>query len=263
MTRGELVVTCQHCGKLNRFRPYPRPGQLAVKPQSTSRLNHLFESETRSPFGGQHSLRSEAATLPGNYDKTTPVSKIETGDITAAAYDAGISLAIAGVGATGIMLLVGYSEWYVAGPMLGFVVGAGRYFGMVNFAKGLTKIIESWGSDEVEVIEAPEPLPKVPPLEVVHKNERGAIQSIQRFNHLPQNVLENFPHFAQQAEIKGLSVDAWTGAGGVFSKSEFNELMNALAEAGIVEWVNPNAKAQGRRVTRSGARALAELAKMT
>lgn len=142
---------CPHCGK--QIYAIPKPGQLAIKPARSNRLSHLFESETRSPFGGQHSLRSEAATLPGNYDKTTPVSKIETGDITAAAYDAGISLAIAGVGATGVMYLVGYGEWYVAGPMVGFAVGAGRYFGMVSFAKGLTRIVENWASDEVEIVE--------------------------------------------------------------------------------------------------------------
>ena len=265
-----IVVKCGYCGKTTQYYAAPQPEQLgAMQPN-----RHLLASDARSIFGGQRQrLHSDAASAApgvpsgpsGNYDKTTPISKIEPGDISTAAYDAGISFAIAGVGTAGLMYLAGYSEWHVGGPLAGFVVGAGRYFGMVNFAKSLTRIVECWVSDEVEIVEeapGPDPTPGVPPLEVIHKNGKGTIQSVQRFSHLPANVLLNLPTFAQQAPIKGLSQTTWSGSGGLFSKPEFSQLMSALHEAGIVEWVNSNAPAQGRRVTRSGQRALAALSKM-
>lgn len=114
---------------------------------------------------------------------------------------------------------------------------------------------------EVKPELAPEPIPE-PTFEVIHKSEKGTILSVQRFSHLPQNVLDNLASFAQQVEFKGLSEATWTGKAGVFSKPEYTALMVVLHEAGIVEWVNPKAKAQGRQVTRNGKLALAHLAKM-
>lgn len=56
---------------------------------------------------------------------------------------------------------------------------------------------------------------------------------------------------------RGLSESDWTGGGRPFSRAEYSELMDALARARVVKWVNPRAHAQGRELTKMGREALA------
>jgi hypothetical protein len=55
---------------------------------------------------------------------------------------------------------------------------------------------------------------------------------------------------------RSLSVSSWTGSGGSFSQSEYEDLMAFLENARVVEWVNPKHKRQGRQLTKMGKAAL-------
>lgn len=262
---------CPHCGK--QIYAVPKPGQLAVKPQKTNRLNHLFENSVKSPLSPARRSMSQAVDIPlsvigdknvpvaGDWHRSTPIDRLNVHDIFTSLLDAGVVGSVCAVAGGSVLLAVDFDHFLIGTATCGFLGFSFRYLKMIDFAKSLTSMLEEFISDRLEV--SVNPATEVPPLEVVHRNEKGTIQSIQRFNHLPQNVLDNLASFASQAGIKGLSVDTWTGSGKLFSKKEYTSLLDALAEAGIVEWNNPSAKAQGRRVTRAGARALAELAQMT
>jgi hypothetical protein len=62
---------------------------------------------------------------------------------------------------------------------------------------------------------------------------------------------------------RSLSVHEWTGKGGLCTRQEFERLRAKLLEAGLVRWVNTNAHNQGVTLTRKGAVALGELAKLS
>ena len=53
---------------------------------------------------------------------------------------------------------------------------------------------------------------------------------------------------------------AWTGAGGLFSRAEFDQLRDVLIERGLAAWKNPNARAQGVELTAAGRAVMRRLA---
>ena len=89
-------------------------------------------------------------------------------------------------------------------------------------------------------------------LEVV--NPQGARFS---FGELPVSE-DAFRQFAG-AVVRGkdLSLGAWTGSRGIFSRSEYDALTDFLMRAGLVRWCNPQAHSQGRELTAAGKATLA------
>lgn len=49
------------------------------------------------------------------------------------------------------------------------------------------------------------------------------------------------------------SESVWTGGGNLFSRAEFGRLRDELLRRGLMDWINPEARAQGIRLTRAGA----------
>ncbi|RMD63451.1 hypothetical protein D6833_05655 [Candidatus Parcubacteria bacterium] len=93
-------------------------------------------------------------------------------------------------------------------------------------------------------------------MEVVHRDADGALKSIYRLD-LPDSITrEKLREFAAGVFVKGLSHGAWTGGAGLFSRSEYDRLMAELERAGIVAWIDPENRTQGRKLTRPGRAAL-------
>ena len=61
---------------------------------------------------------------------------------------------------------------------------------------------------------------------------------------------------------QSFSESAWTGSGGVFSKSEFRALRGEMLERGLIEWRNAAAPAQGVVLTGPGRAVIKRLAEM-
>lgn len=98
--------------------------------------------------------------------------------------------------------------------------------------------------------------PPLAPLEVLHKDEGGHLRQLHRLN-LPASISEaQLVAFAKGVELKGLAQGQWTGKAGLFSRSEFDALMAELERANIVAWVDPQNRAQGRKLTHPGQAAL-------
>ena len=255
---AKLLVTCQHCGRQNHYNV--SPAQLAASPRKLAQLNsdtrHIFDQVADAP-----PLAQPAAL--GEWRKSTPVAKLQSGDITAVLYDSGVVLIIVAIAGSFFTWLIWGGPWYIVGPAFGFLAGSIRYLGGVNFARGLTRVVETAINRDIDGDgHVGRPQPESRTIEIVHKNERGGVKSMHRFDHLSANTVEHLDQFAKAVLAgRGLAEANWTGRSGLFSKSEYGALMDALSEAGIVQWVNPKAKAQGREVTRGGRRALSELAK--
>jgi len=111
----------------------------------------------------------------------------------------------------------------------------------------------------------PQPLPQLPQpeavmLEVKQTDERGRLQGIKRFGDLPPDLQDKLPTFAAGVLAgKGLSVSTWTGRGCLFTRQEYDALMYAFHDAGVVTWRNPQDVKQGRELTTRGKAALKEI----
>ena len=60
-----------------------------------------------------------------------------------------------------------------------------------------------------------------------------------------------------------LAMEHWTGKRGPFSRGEYSDLLATLHERGMVEWMNPKAKSQGRQLTAYGREVFTEIATRT
>lgn len=195
-----------------------------------------------------------------SWQKKTPIFRPEPSDIKTSLLDATITGVIC-LGTSGI-LLYGFGSrdaflWTSFAGWAGFGI---RYFFATNFVRGLTQTTETELPINNEIHKMP--TQKRDPFEIIHKNERGSILSMQRFNNLSPETIEKLPEFAREVKIKGLAEADWTGSAGLFSKSEYGQVMSALSEAGIIHWVDPEARNLGRKVSgRIGWRALENLAK--
>ena len=89
-------------------------------------------------------------------------------------------------------------------------------------------------------------------LEVTSNNGRR----MQYFDLPPGVDHDALLQFADGWRVQGLAQSAWTGRGKPFSRAGYDALLSALHDAGIVEWVNDSAPAQGRRVSPAGAETL-------
>lgn len=57
-----------------------------------------------------------------------------------------------------------------------------------------------------------------------------------------------------------LTYEDWTGAGKLLSRREYRTLLDEMIARGIAEWKNPEATAQGARLTKAGMAAMREIA---
>ena len=83
-------------------------------------------------------------------------------------------------------------------------------------------------------------------LEVVNEENHQMV-----FGDLPIDA-ERFASFARSAETRGLAVSSWCGNGHLFTRPEFEAVVDYLTRAGLVRWVNEQVPQQGRELTPAG-----------
>lgn len=251
MPKNSFIFNCPNCGQRAEFKYQPpRHSQLGAKRPNW----RLFESTTKTLFDTQ-----EMTSAPG-WEKKTPLFRPEIKDISTSLIDAGVVGAIFCAGTAYVSYGLGYSYAGIATGLMTITGFSIRYFRAMEFVRSLAHIIES----EILPNETSNQIPSIQkrdPLEVIHKTERGSILSIQRFNNLSPATIEKLSDFARGIKSNGLAEADWIGSAGLFSSSEYSQVMIALTEAGIIQWINPNAKNLGREVSGpTGWRALENLA---
>lgn len=119
---------CPHCGG-----PIIAPGDWQ-QPAT-------FQS-TANPFSGA------SFPLSGEWQKVTPVGKLEIMDVATRVLDASLSFGFVSVAVGGLIWLSGGPVW--SGAPVGFVVGLIRYYyGIGETEKRLT-IVEKWKNEDVK-----------------------------------------------------------------------------------------------------------------
>jgi hypothetical protein len=149
------------------------------------------------------------------------------------------------------------SWWYVpaVGAGVGVVTFGAMWAYLLTDTRKLLRVVEVWTAEDLDgdgYVGQPEP--DAVRLEV--KREGGGRGPSWLFRDLPvgRDKLETWARAVLGG--RGLAVGTWTGTGGLFSRAEYDSLMGALQDAGIVAWAVPGAPLKGRELTRPGRAAL-------
>jgi len=167
------------------------------------------------------------------------------------------------VGGVYLAMAFGWWPWHLS-CFAGLAAGALWFVVWLALSRNLLWIIERVVNDDQGPDGQPQPLQLAEPdpvvLEVKAVDQRGRLQGIKRFGDLPNDLQDRLPIFAAGVLAgKGLSVSTWTGKGCLFSRQEYDQVMGALQDAGIVAWRHPSDPKQGREVTTRGRAALKRL----
>lgn len=102
--------------------------------------------------------------------------------------------------------------------------------------------------------------PKMLSIKVIECNEIGESKHTQLID-LPKGISQaTFLEFCQEiVNGDGLAQGRWTGAGNLFSRAQFDSLMQRLERAGLVDWRDPTAPARGRVLTGKGMEIMTEI----
>jgi len=242
-------ATCPHCGQPIIMTAAPAPVRAG-----RWRANSITMHSSAASLAGS---APPAPTAGGDWQRITPVGRLEPRDITTAIYDAAISFGLITIGGVAVAW---WLEWpVVIGPASGFSAAMWRYFGGVRLAQGLLEVVESLTNRDINKdghIGNPEPAkPQPVPLEIIQKSEAGLILRMFRFE-LPDGIsTELFTEWARGV----LMVDDLTQARWVskdkFSRDDYTDLLGKLAEANIIRR-SGRAKNASYSLTRHGKNAL-------
>lgn len=207
---------------------------------------------------------------PSEWEKTTPVGRLQPVDVTTAVYDASVVMIIimilSGIGIFLVYLIFDFYIWWEGAPIVGFCAFAIRYFGGLNLAKGLLEIAEYFTSapdqPEPEIIKAE---PEEIQLHITHADDQGKVIKRER-PMLPNNIpLESFYEWCQQVSsgAKGLTEAEWAGKGLPFGKTAYRDLQSFMAKRGVIEKSGnaKNSKWQLALGSRAALKGWAEMAK--
>jgi hypothetical protein len=138
---------------------------------------------------------------------------------------------------------------------VGLIAAGGWFVLSLGWSRRLLWIYEHVVREDIDgdgYTGPPPDQPEVEPVELVVRGERGKIDNIYRLHTgLDNRRLVKFA-IGVTSGGRSLAEVSWTGRGNPFSKAEYSRLLSALEEAGLIEWVNPSAPAQGRQLTGTG-----------
>ncbi len=244
------ATKCPHCGRsitISLSVPHPRGSHWHTNKTQT------LHSNTVNIIPGHNQLESTA----GDWQKITPISRLEPRDITTALYDAAVSFSLITTGSGVLAWVLDWPIWIA--PAGGFGVALWRYFGGIQLAKGLLEIVESISNKDINNdghIGRSEPTKPLPiPLEVVQKTDTGLFQRMFRFE-LPENItIELFSDWARGVlMVNDLTQARWVSRDR-FSRDDYTTMLAHLAESGIIRR-GGNARNASYDLTRHGRNAL-------
>ena len=174
---------------------------------------------------------------------------------------------ISGLFASGAVLLgVQFAGYYWAIPwggwerlsgaaLLGLLVAWVKWRGLLADTRELLRRVETFARDLADDGRLNDSVVSSEPITIrVDTRRPGGSQTM--FSRLPVTDAQ-MRQFARRAlDGRSMGIGAMTGNGQPFSRGEYEELTAFLASAGILRWVNPDAKNQGRELTRAGRAAM-------
>jgi len=198
-----------------------------------------------------------------NYEKITPVGRLQPVDIITSLLDAGVTFTFAGLG-------VGGSLWYFEAPYViwpalgcGFVAAVARYYGLVGLAQSLLQTVESVTRRDLNGDGRigggkPEPPPEPPPLrvEVTEHREDGSWRILRAQFGLDPQKLQTFAY----AILRGDSFTERTATGCGWTQQEFWTFRDTFIDRGWLSWRNPANRKQGLELHPAGSRVLRGIA---
>jgi len=141
----------------------------------------------------------------------------------------------------------------------GSVAMAAAYILILIDTRRLLWVLEEWLDDDLDD-DGRVGKPENVRIEVTYRDEEGNFEKMQ-FLDVPLEIglIRRFAGLVLDG--RPLSQGVWTGSGGLFSRSEYDQLMAELEARGMVTFKNPAAPAQGRVLTRGGKVFFEQLAK--
>lgn len=237
-----MTTPCPHCGQ-----------QLAIVPVSsgmmkfralTDRPMTTLENAAATPFD------MPAAAVPGEWQKITPVGRLETKDITTALYDSGVSFALITLAAGAVVYAAGW-PWLVA-PAGGLGVAMWRYFGGLRLARSLLEIVETLTQTDFNRDgQVGKPVEHVVKVEVKNNNQW-------QFATLPGQPAALIA--LAKAVISGVSFAERPATDLGLTQEEYGKLRDVFIDRGWAAWNHPTRRQAGVTLTVSGKAVLRSIA---
>lgn len=193
-----------------------------------------------------------AAPATGDWQKVTPVGRLEPKDITTAIYDSGISFALITLAAGAVVYAAGW-PWLVA-PAGGLGVAMWRYFGGLRLARSLLEVVESITQTDLN---HDGKVGKTEHVVKVEIKDRGKWQ----FATLPGKPAA-LVSFAQAviANQPGVSFSERTAVDAGLTQEQYGDLRDVFIDRGWAVWNHPTRRQAGVTLTVSGKAVLRSIA---
>jgi hypothetical protein len=203
----------------------------------------------------------EPAVTTGDWQRVTPIGRLEPRDITTAIYDAGVSFGLVTIAAGfTVVLLDVYDccgdlqahwtrDWWLA-PAAGLAVALFRYFDGVGLAKSLLEIVETLVSRDIDgdgQVGQPQPPPQTVRVEMRHNDPAGQRWQIADLDLDPAKL-----RALAAAVVAGQSFAERTASAAGLTQDEFGRLRDKLIAQRWAVWNHPTRRQNGVTLTLSG-----------
>ncbi len=253
----ETYTNCPHCNQMLVI----APAQRKVRDPMPKLTRNGWTYEPTDQMEMSYPAAIEPAALPapgGRYTKRTPTrAPSREADIIVPMWRAVIGGTL---GNTLLwMIIYGglnyYSVWGILASWL-TCIGLGWLASTRAFDK-LMVIVEEMEEAITKSNDQAKPEPQRVELVLTRPDRRGNNHYF--FPDVPDTITpDKFLEWAIGVTdgVHTLAEGEWTGKGKLFSKSEYKGLVGGLQTGGLIQWVDDNAHAQGRRLTDEGRAAL-------
>ncbi len=218
-------------------------------PQAVGNWRRLGSMQHAAP---NSMMQAALAGLESEWQKVTPVGKLEPRDILTAGLDAAVSFGLVTVAVGGICLYFDYVLWLA--PAAGLAVSVWRYFDGMSLARGLLETVETLTNRDLDKdgqVGPQRAAPHVVRVELTERRSGGVHQAYMDFGVEPLKL----QRLAVDV-LAGNSFSERTAAGCGLTQEEFGNLRDQFIERGLARWNHPNRRQQGVSITRGGKAAL-------
>jgi hypothetical protein len=230
------METCPYCKQQLSIIPFNSPVSTFFNRHTT------FENASPTPFS------MPITAQPTDYQKVTPIARLEPRDVTTALYDSGVSFVLVALAGGAIAYAAGL-PWLVS-PAGGLTIAMWRYFGGLNLARSLLEIVETITHKDIDK-DGVVGKPTVVKVEVKNK---GTWQ----FATLPGKP-ENLVALAQ-AITTGESFAERTATDKGLTQEEYSNLRDMFVDRGWAAWNHKTRRQAGVTLTVSGKSVLRSIA---
>lgn len=253
------MTRCPHCnrpltvrldtagdaaGNIDGFEPVPGGWRRRQTLASHSHLNAAIRS---AALGEDGPLAREA-----NYEKVTPVGRLEPRDVATSLLDAAVTFGFAGAGLGGLL-------WYFESPYIfypalasGFASAVFRYYGGIGLAQSLLQTVESVTRRDLNHDGHIGPRPEQSEVRTVRVELKEESGQGARYQFATLGLEPDKLHALAVAINRGDSFSERTASRYGITQDEFRSLRDDFIERGWAQWKHSTRKQQGVELTRGG-----------